>query len=515
MRTAVIDIGSNSTKLIIAQKKGDSVDILDSLKNVIPIGRSTFYKGRISQDVFTDVINVLIKYKRVIKEYGIDEPKVIATTAVREASNRDIFLDTIKRKTGLTVEVLNVGDVVYYIDTFLSYKLKKTYPINEKNLLIAELGAGSLDISIMEKGFTLMNFGLPIGTFRIKQFKAKVEGSQKQKYTALEEYVENEISHLKRNFPRFKIDDIVLIDDTYSQYLHNILPNKKRNQDFFPFQFNETQKLVKKLLESTTEELTEKYQIPAESADAIDGYAILLKKLFNLVKKRSIYILETSLSEALISDTLLGLNLEEKYSKESQLESVAKFICKKFDADLKHAQHVVYLSEELFSQCKEFLGLQTHELLYLKLAAYLHNVGRLVNSRGHHKHAEYIISSLNLFRLTEQEIKIIACVARYHRKAIPQKSHILFNTLTNDQKVLVHKLSGLLRLANALDSSHKQKITKLDIAISRQREITLTVYSTKDLTLERVYIQDARRLIEDISGLKLTFVVKREVQSGS
>ncbi len=511
MRAAVIDIGSNSTKLIVGQTKGNSVEILDSLKNVIPIGRSTFYQGRISQEVFNNVIHVLLKYKRIIKEYGIEAPKVIATTAVREAVNRDIFLDTILRKTGLSVEVLNVGDVVYYIDTFLSYKLEKTYPINEKNLLIAELGAGSLDISIMEKGFTLMNIGLPIGTSRIKQFKTKVEGSQKQRYTALEEYVDNEITHLKRNFSRIKIDDVVLIDDTYSQYLHRILPNKNRKNVFFSFQHNEAQRLYKKITEMTTEELVEKHQIPAESIDAIDGYAILLKKLFNLVKKRSFYILETSLSEALISDTLLGLNLDNKFSKEAQLESVAQFLCKKFDADLRHAKHVVYLCEKLFEQCQKFLGLEQGDLLYLKLAAYLHNIGRLVNNRGHHKHAEYIISSLNLFRLTQQEINVIACVARYHRKAIPQKSHILFNTLSTEQKLLVHKLSGLLRLANALDASHRQKVENLDVAFSKQRDITITVYTKKDLSLEKVYVDDARRLIEDISGLKMNLITKREV----
>ena len=148
MRAAVIDIGSNSTKLVIGESDGQNLRIIDSLKNVNQIGRSTFYKGRIAQDIFHEVISVLNKYKEVITQYEVDKVKIIATTAVREAQNRDIFLDTVRRMTGFDVEILNVGDVVYYIDAFLSYKLKKTYPINEKNLLIVELGAGSLELGI-------------------------------------------------------------------------------------------------------------------------------------------------------------------------------------------------------------------------------------------------------------------------------------------------------------------------------------------------------------------------------
>ncbi|MBZ0165746.1 MAG: hypothetical protein K8I00_02990, partial [Candidatus Omnitrophica bacterium] len=178
MRVAVIDIGSNSTKLVIGEGDGKDLRIIDTLKNVNAIGRSTFYKGRIAQDIFYEVISVLNKYKEVIAQYEVEQVKTIATTAVREALNRDIFLDTIKRMTGFDVEVLNVGDVVYYIDSFLSYKLNKTYPINDKNLLIVELGAGSLDISVMEKGFAVASFGMPLGTLRLKQFKSQIAGSK-------------------------------------------------------------------------------------------------------------------------------------------------------------------------------------------------------------------------------------------------------------------------------------------------------------------------------------------------
>src|SRR6185436_19547407 len=151
MRAGVIDIGSSSIKLVIGEAEEDRIKILETLKNVIPIGKSTFLKGRISQEIIKEICVILERYKQKLQEYDVKNVRVIATTAVREAQNKNLFIDTVRRKTGLAVEILNVGDVVYYIDSFLSLKLKKAYPIYEKNLLIAELGAGSLDISIMEK----------------------------------------------------------------------------------------------------------------------------------------------------------------------------------------------------------------------------------------------------------------------------------------------------------------------------------------------------------------------------
>ena len=201
MAAGVIDIGSNSIKLLVGEPVGSDIMIIESLKNIVPIGRATFLKGYITQELINLTINTLEKYKKVLEEYHITQVFVIATTAVREATNRNIFVDTVRRKTGLEIEVLNVGDIVYYIDAFISYKLKDTYPVHNKNLLIAEMGAGSLDISLLKKGFTLMNIGLALGALRFKQLTSKIDGSKEELSEAVQEYIENEFRYLKSRLP--------------------------------------------------------------------------------------------------------------------------------------------------------------------------------------------------------------------------------------------------------------------------------------------------------------------------
>lgn len=508
MRTGVIDIGSRSTKLLIGEDANNDIKVLESLKNIIPIANDTFQKNRVSQETINLTIKVLEKYKRVLADYGITDTKVFATTAVREARNKNIFVDTILRKTGLNVEVLMPGDIIYYIDAYLSFKLKDDHPIHTKNILIAELGSGSLDISLMQKGFSLMHVGLPLGTLRLKQLMTKLNGSLEEIVEGMTEYITNELSYLKRNIPNdVIIDDIILIDENYSNYLSNIL--KLEGEDkFYQLGSESTLKILEMLAGKSPAEISQEFKIPIDTADTLIAYVIILDIFFNMIKTARIFILESSLAEAVLAEKLLEIEISKKYNKTNQLISSAKYICSKYNADLKHGENVANMAETLFTNLREQLGLKKDTQLYLMLAAYLHDIGMFIHNRGHDKHSEYIISNINLFRLTETEMKMIAAIARYHRKFYPSDSHPLFASLPLDKQIIVQKLSSLLRMANALDRSHTQKVKKLEIKLNQNQDVTVVVHVSGNFILEQENFQDKKELFEEITGNKVSLVVK-------
>ncbi len=505
MTSGVIDIGSNSIKLLIAEPAGGDIMILESLKNIVPIGRSTFLKGQISQEPINLTINILEKYKKVLKEYNITQVFVIATTAVREATNRHIFVDTVRRKTGFEIEVLNVGDIVYYIDAYISHKLKDTYPVHNKNLLIAEMGAGSLDISLLKKGFTLTNMGLALGALRFKQILSRVDGSRGELAEVIHEYIANEFSYFRSRLPQVHVDDIFLIDEN-QEYLKAILPNKKVSTNFFQFTVTDVERIIGELSTKSPDEIAHDYDLPLESADTLLPYMVILKMFFSLTKNQHVYILETSLAEAVLANKVLGLELSKRYNKYNQLVSVAHSICEQYNVNIDHAKHAAHLSKVLFEALAPQLGLEENELLYLVLAAYLHDIGKFISNRSHHKHSEYIINALNLFRLTDEEIRIIACVARYHRRGDPSKSHLIYNSLAEDKQIVVQKLASLLRMANALDHAHLQKVKTLKVVSDGKGEITFEVGTRENFLLERADFSEKKELFECITGnrLKLT-----------
>ncbi len=510
MAAAVIDIGSNSIKLLIGEVVDGEIMILEALKNVVPIGRSTFLKGQISQEPINLTIGILEKYKKVIREYNIAQVFVIATTAVREASNRHIFVDTVRRKTGLEIEVLNVGDIVYYIDAYISHKLKDTYPVHNKNLLIGEMGAGSLDVSLLKKGFTVINMGLALGSLRFKQILSRVDGSREELAEVVQEYIANEFDHFRSRLPRAHVDDIFLIDEN-QEYLKAILPNKKVATNFFQFTVADVERIIGGLAGKSPEEIAAEYDLPRDSAETLLPYMVILKMFFTLTENPHVYILETSLAEAVLANKVLGLELSKRYNKSNQLMSVAHAICEQYNVNIEHAKNVAHIAKGLFEGLSVQLGLEESDLLYLMLAAYLHDIGKFISNRSHHKHSEYIINSLNLFRLTDEEIRMIACAARYHRRGDPSKSHPLYNSLAEDKQIVVQKLASLLRIANALDHGHLQKSKGVKVLHADTSDITIEVSTQANFLLEKTEFNDKKELFERITGSRLKLSISGNV----
>ncbi len=504
----IIDIGTYSIKLLIAEKADSDIRKIESLKNVIPLGRDTFFKDHISHETINRTVTILKKYGEKLKEYNVKNIKVIATTAVREAENKDIFVDTILRKTGFTVEVLTVGDVIYYVDSYLYHKLKDTYPIHDKNILIAELGSGSIDISILDHGYTLLNVGLPLGTLRLNQLMTKLDGSVAENCEAIAENIENEFEYLMSSMRAFEIDDVILIDEGNASYLPVLLPGRPLQGNFFSLKKEDTQQLLDTLMNKNPSDITADYKIPAETAGTLLEYSVILNTFAAFGKKKQLYILEASLSEAIVSNLILDYENTLQYNKTNQLVSIATALCRKFDMDMNHVENVAKLSTILFENFKAVMGLGEQDKLCLILAAYLHDIGRFIYNRAHHKHTEYIISNLNLFRLTPDEIKVIACVGRYHRRGVPSPTHLVYSSLPQDKQILVQKLSAILRIANALDRTHKQKVKKLDVKCSASQDFTLTAHVSGNFLNEKLDFLDKKDIFEEISGSKIDLKIR-------
>jgi exopolyphosphatase / guanosine-5'-triphosphate,3'-diphosphate pyrophosphatase len=503
LRGGVIVIGSDSIRLLIGEKKSKSIKILEFLRSVLPIGKDTFHKERISQEMINRSIGILHKYSSMLKEYQISDFRVIATTAVREASNRDVFLDTITRKTGFRIEIFTPGDIVYYLDTYLYHRLKDKYPIHDKNVLIAELGAGSVEVSLMEKGYIQMSIGIPLGTLAVKQLFERMHSHSQEAFDALREYIGNELGYLKRIMPSISIDDIILTGENLAYCFKNILQDKSGETGFFPLTRERAQELISRCEGKMTDELVSLYNLPVEIAETADIFPLIVNSFFSLTKKKHIYILETSLPEAILSHNILKYDLSKKYKRIYHLVSMARALCKKFDVDLNHVHFVADLATFLFTSLRKHLGLEKSDLLYLILATYLHDIGMFISNRSHHKHSEYIINALNLFRLSEDDQKIIAGIARYHRKSPPAPSHLIYKSLTHKKQIIVQKLSALLRIANSLDRSHRQKIKKLKVKFTKEQDIVLYALVDDNFILENMAFEEKKVLFEEITGNKI------------
>jgi exopolyphosphatase/guanosine-5'-triphosphate,3'-diphosphate pyrophosphatase len=138
----------------------------------------------------------------------------------------------------------------------------------------------------------------------------------------------------------------------------------------------------------------------------------------------------------------------------------------------------------LFDKTHALHQLAGREREWLEHAAFLHDAGTAIGYRAHHKHTEYLIAHAELKGFSAVEISVIAQVARYHRKSRPKRSHEAFARLDPFLAPIVEKLSAILRLADALDRSHRQVVTNVEVSVRRKRIVLgLDVDGSPDLEL--------------------------------
>ena len=153
-RFAAIDLGSESICMSIAElQKDGTIETIDETRQPSLLGKDSFYKGKISRDTINACIHTLLQYKKLCKEYGVEEIYVVAGTAVRESVNADIFIDNISTATGLNVQILSSNSQTECVHRALVKKLSDKDYKNYR--CIAEIGAGNVVITIFDRDFIL------------------------------------------------------------------------------------------------------------------------------------------------------------------------------------------------------------------------------------------------------------------------------------------------------------------------------------------------------------------------
>src|SRR5437016_13582029 len=180
--------------------------------------------------------------------------------------------------------------------------------------------------------------------------------------------------------------------------------------------------------------------------------------------------------------------------------------------DWPHARQVERLSTQLFHATRPLHELDDHALRLLERAAFLHNTGMMIESRRHHKHSFRLIKETRLPDFTDEERHEIACIARYHRRALPSTSHQEFADLSRRARKRVSALAALIRVADALDYSHDGRVLQLAHVPRRSDNstwtIALKIRPLADLDAELEHAYEKADLFEKTFKRKLCLIIK-------
>jgi exopolyphosphatase/guanosine-5'-triphosphate,3'-diphosphate pyrophosphatase len=138
--------------------------------------------------------------------------------------------------------------------------------------------------------------------------------------------------------------------------------------------------------------------------------------------------------------------------------------------------------------------------ILLAVASTLHDIGEFVGYAHHHKHGFYLVSNAEIGGLTSEEMRLVAVVVRFHRRAHPSDRHPEFALLSRDDRRRASRLAAILRVADSLDREHRQKVGPVAAAV-RRGELCLASRVQGDAALEAWSLDNKGALFKEAFGM--------------
>ncbi|MCB9247510.1 MAG: hypothetical protein H6613_02710 [Ignavibacteriales bacterium] len=274
----------------------------------------------------------------------------------------------------------------------------------------------------------------------------------------------------------------------------------------YTFSYEDLLKIQKKVLSAKSIDDRKKIRgLDEKRADIIPAGIIILATIFEQFGIDKITISGYALREGIIFDSINNEidQIPQKETKNLRSESIDK-LANSCNYDIKHCYHVAELAKSFFHQFADVHKLPDEYVEYLTSASKLHDIGYHISHSKHHKHSQYIIVNSELLGFNENEIRAIACIARYHRKSHPKNSHEEFMMLPKKWKIVVQKLSAILRIVDALDRTHKKLVKNIDLQTDKNKVNISVENNMKDIEIELWSLDRRKELFKEVFGLEIS-----------
>lgn len=482
---AVLDMGASAIRLAIAEiVPGSRPRIVEEASRGVLIGRDTFSQGAIRSQTLDAAIGALGGFRKLMDGYGVSRVRAVATSAVREARNGDMFLDRIQARTGVAFDIINEAEESRLVFLAVRAALRRHAAFRGSRTLLVEVGGGSTSLTLLRRGEPNRSGVYALGSVRLRQQLDLRRHSQDIQLALLRRYVANVIEEVRLEIPLSRITHMIAIggDVRFTASQIHDGPSGAGEREIGRDRFLAFCDDVERLDEDG---LVERFRLPAVEAETLGPALLVYRALLVETAARKVVVSDASLRGGMLLDfTDPGGRLSVE-DFERQVLASAEALGQRYRLDRAHGQHVMALATRLFDELREEHGLGDRERLLLKVAALLHDVGVYVSLRAHHRHSQYILAASQIFGLSDEDTAIVSNIARYHRRGSPQKSHLPYVALDRQDRLLVNKLAAILRVANALDAEHAQKVRDLHI-VRRGSTWLLELDGTGDLTMERL-----------------------------
>lgn len=498
LRVAAVDVGSNALRFLAAEFSAvDRFTELETQRVPVRLGHDVFLTGRLTREAMDAAVKALAGFGERMKHLEITRYRAVATSAVRESRNGGDLIARIHEEAGIRLEPITGHEEARLVWLAVRHQI----PLGKRKWILVDLGGGSVEVSLVDDAGVLWSESHTMGSVRLLEELSGGGEAPGRFRRLLGEYA----ATLKIPAAAKHLNPAGMIATGGNIEALARIANPNSDPDgvgvLSRAALNETIDLLSRL---SYRERVEELGLREDRADVILPAAVVYERLCGLADADEILVPKTGVREGVILDLVeeIATRREHENRQEREVRTGAVALGRRYLFDQAHAKHVASLALSLFDQLTKIHGLAAADRRLLLGAALLHDIGQFVSYRKHHKHSFYLLANSELPGLTQTEIGLVALIARYHRRAEPNDSHEGYRDLPREERSRLHRLAALLRVADALDREHLQRVAGVHARIGG-KAVTLRLEGEGDLLLEQWAIQKKAQMFRRVFETEL------------
>lgn len=498
---AAIDVGSYELAMKIFEISSKSgIREIDHIRHRIDLGSDTFATGKISYERVDELCRVLRDYAAIMKGYRVEDYRAYGTSAIRETENTAIVLDQIAQRTGIRIEVLSNSE-----QRFLNYKsiASKGDAFNriiEKGTAIVDIGGGSIQISLFDKDTLVTTQNMRLGVLRLQDQIGRLNIRPGQYDEILDEMVSSQLSVFKKLYLKDRqIDNIIVVDDYISEIVgKNVLGLEQSN-----IQAPAVEVFLERIKSKSTQEAAHALDMPEENIPLLFIAGVLVNRIAKVMEAKMIWAPGVTLCDGMAYEYgEKNKIIRENHDFEQDIIACAQNISKRYMGSRRRGETLEKIAMTIFESMKKVHGLGRREGLLLRIATLLHDCGKYISLVNLGECSYNIILSTEIIGLSHKEREIVANVVKYNHMDFDYKEVMgESDAIDREAYLTIAKLTAILKVANGLDRSHKQKFKDVK-AVLKDRELVITVEDTVDITLEKGLFTKRSDFFEEVYSIR-------------
>jgi exopolyphosphatase/guanosine-5'-triphosphate,3'-diphosphate pyrophosphatase len=484
---------------------GMGTNVLASEREVTRLGESVFRSGSISDEAMRATCAVLARMAAVYRKLDVSGVRAVATSAVRDTRNQRQFLARASEAAGTDVEIISGREEARLIHL----GVESVWPQPGKRTLIIDIGGGSAEIISSEHGHLMEAYSKPLGAVRLREAFLKADPAEPRELHQMHGYIRAKLEPAVRRAGHTGFDRVIATSATAAAVARAVARTEKREEiDRLRITTPQVRKLYEKLSELP---LSGRRKItgigPRRAEIIVPGVAVLLDFL-QAFQLPSVYYSRAGVRDGIIADLAARKVGSERARLDREQRHEIEDMCRRYGVQIEHARKVADLASHLFLTLHPLHRLPHACGKLLEAAAYLIDIGHYISSISHHKHSYYVVSNSDMAGFTTRERFLIAALCRYHRKAMPNAEHGVYQALSAEERHVLMFLIPILRLADNFDRSRTQTVDGVDCRM-RDGEVVLQVRARGDIDLEQWGAERAGEVFQQVYERPISVVKAR------